>query len=220
MEVSGRPVAGYMYQDVRLYPAVRRDLLHLLPTGLGRVLDVGCGAGVLGEQLLHDGKADEVFGVDLSPEAVAAASRRLSNAYVVDLDRDRLPFERETFDTLIYGDVLEHLKFPWIALRDHRVLLKPGGRAFCSIPNVGYRAALFKLLRQRWDYETEGLFDYTHLRFFTRRSLEAMFRDAGFVSVTSSSLRPPSPKLRLFNLVTLGALRDFNISSFWIEARA
>jgi 2-polyprenyl-3-methyl-5-hydroxy-6-metoxy-1,4-benzoquinol methylase len=182
------------------------------------VLDVGCGAGALGEQLLRQAKADEVFGVDLSPDAVAAASHRLSKAQVVDLDRDRLPFAAETFDTLIYGDVLEHLKFPWITLREHRLLLKPGGRAFCSIPNVGYRATLFKLLRQRWDYETEGLFDYTHLRFFTRRSLEAMFRDAGFVSVTSSPLHPPSPKLRLFNLVTFGALRDFNISSFWIEA--
>jgi 2-polyprenyl-3-methyl-5-hydroxy-6-metoxy-1,4-benzoquinol methylase len=184
------------------------------------VLDVGCGAGVLGEQLLRQAKADEVFGVDLSPDAVAAASHRLSKAQVVDLDRDRLPFATETFDTLIYGDVLEHLKFPWITLREHRPLLKPGGRAFCSIPNVGYRVTLFKLLRQRWDYETEGLFDYTHLRFFTRRSLEAMFRNAGFVNVTSSPLHPPSPRLRLFNFVTFGALTDFNISSFWIEARA
>lgn len=209
-----------MYEEIRLYPAVRKDLLRLLPTGLGRVLDVGCGAGVLGEQLLLRAKADEVYGVDLSPEAVSSAGRRLTRAQVADLDRDPLPFEPETFDTLIYGDVLEHLKFPWITLRDHRLLLRPGGRAFCSIPNVGYRRTLFELLRQRWDYETEGLFDYTHLRFFTRRSVVAMFRDAGFVNVVASALHPPTPKLQLFNAVTLGALRDFNISSFWIEAHA
>jgi 2-polyprenyl-3-methyl-5-hydroxy-6-metoxy-1,4-benzoquinol methylase len=209
-----------MYEDIRLYPAVRKDLLRVLPAGLGKVLDVGCGAGALGEELVRQGKADEVYGVDLSPGAVAAASKRLSRAQLVDLDRDPLPFEPATFDTLIYGDVLEHLKFPWITLREHRNLLKRGGRAFCSIPNVGYRVTLFKLLRQRWDYETEGLFDYTHLRFFTRRSLEAMFRDAGFADVACSSLHPPSPKLQLLNIVTFGALRDFNISSFWIEAHA
>jgi SAM-dependent methyltransferase len=209
-----------MYEDIRLYPAVRKDLLRVLPARLGKVLDVGCGAGALGEELVRQAKADEVYGVDLSPDAVAAANERLTRAHLVDLDRDPLPFEPATFDTLIYGDVLEHLKFPWITLRAHRRLLKPGGRAFCSIPNVGYRVTLFKLLRQRWDYETEGLFDYTHLRFFTRRSLEAMFRNAGFVNVTSSPLHPPSPRLRLFNFVTFGALTDFNISSFWIEARA
>lgn len=220
MQLSAPAAQAYIYEDIRLYPAVRKDLLRLLPPALGRVLDVGCGAGVLGEQLLRTARAQEVFGVDLSPQAVAAAAGRLTGARVADLDRDQLPFEPQTFDTLIYGDVLEHLKFPWITLREHRALLKPGGRAFCSIPNVGYRATLFKLLRQRWDYETEGLFDYTHLRFFTRRSLVAMFRNAGFSSVTSSPLHPPSPKLRLFNLVTFGALTDFNISSFWIEARA
>jgi predicted SAM-dependent methyltransferase len=138
---------------------------------------------------------------------------------VADLDRDNLPFEAGTFDTLIYGDVLEHLKFPWINLREHRLLLRPRGRAFCSIPNVGYRATLLRLLRQRWDYESEGLFDYTHLRFFTRRSLEAMFRDAGYAAVVTDALYAPSWRTRAFNHVTLGTLRGFNISSFWVVSR-
>jgi SAM-dependent methyltransferase len=203
----------------RLYPAVRPDLLDRLPRGLGRVLDVGCGAGLLGEQLVVAGKADEVLGVDLSPEAVAIASDRISEAHVVDLDSDRLPFPPCSFDTLIYGDVLEHLKFPWITLKNQQPLLRPGGRVFCSTPNVGYRTTLLRLVRQRWDYESEGLFDYTHLRFFTRGSLEAMFTGAGYQIVVSDALYPMSWKVRLFNLATLGRMCDLNVTSLWIEAR-
>jgi SAM-dependent methyltransferase len=209
---------AYTFEATRLYPALRPDLLARLPDRLGRVLDVGCGAGVFGQELVAEGRADEVWGVDLSPDAVSEAGHRLAVAKVLDLDRERVPFQRASFDTLIYGDVLEHLKFPWITLRDQRPLLRAGGRVFCSTPNIGHRTAISRLLRQRWDYETEGLFDYTHLRFFTRGSVEAMFRSAGFQTVKVESLHPTSRKAWLFNLLTLGRLRDLNVSSFWIEA--
>jgi SAM-dependent methyltransferase len=105
--------------------------------------------------------AGEVCGVDISEQAIDSARRRLAEAHVVDLDREIAPFPPRSFDTLIYGDVLEHLTFPWITSKHHSTLLRPGGRAFCSAPNIGHRMTLIRLLRQKWEYETEGLFDYT-----------------------------------------------------------
>ena len=55
---------------------------------------------------------------------------------VADLDTDLVEMPLASFDTIIYGDVLEHCKFPWEVVRAQRPLLWTGGRAFCSIPNV------------------------------------------------------------------------------------
>jgi SAM-dependent methyltransferase len=159
-----------------------------------------------------------VSGIDISPAAILEANKRLMAAHVVDLDRDMAPYGAESFDTILYGDVLEHLKFPWNVVRDQRKLMAPGGRAFCSLPNVGHHRVIRRLLMQRWEYESEGIFDYTHLRFFTRRPLEAMFRSAGYDQVATSELWPLTFKGRMLNRLTFGALRDLLIRQWWVEA--
>jgi 2-polyprenyl-3-methyl-5-hydroxy-6-metoxy-1,4-benzoquinol methylase len=209
----------YVFSEFRVYPGDRPDLVRRLPGGLGRVLDFGCGPGGLGEALVAAGKATSVVGVDLNPDAVAQAARRLESAHVLDLDRSEVQFPAESFDTLLYADVLEHLKYPWNVVRSQRLLLRPGGRAYCSAPNVGHFRVLSRLLRQRWEYETEGIFDYTHLRFFTRSSLAAMFRAASYRQVVCKPLERLSLKARMFNRLTLGVAHDFTVRSWWIEAR-
>jgi 2-polyprenyl-3-methyl-5-hydroxy-6-metoxy-1,4-benzoquinol methylase len=210
---------NFLFSDVRVYPSERPDLIARLPSELGQVLDVGCGRGLLGSALLAAGKATSVFGVDISPAAIADAKGHLEAAHVIDLDQQEVPFAKGSFDTLIYADVLEHLKFAWKVVKSQRGLLKPAGRAFCSVPNVGHAKVLLSLLRQRWDYESEGVFDYTHLRFFTRQSLVAMFRAAGYSHVDCGRLEHYSLKARTCTSLTFGLLRDFTVRSWWAECR-
>jgi 2-polyprenyl-3-methyl-5-hydroxy-6-metoxy-1,4-benzoquinol methylase len=207
----------FLFSDLRVYPSERPDVIARLPSGLGRVLDVGCGRGFFGHALVESGKATSVGGVDISPEAIDHAKGKLESAYVIDLDQEHVPFPRASFDTLIYADVLEHLKFPWKVVRSQRTLLKPAGRAYCSVPNVGHSRVLFSLLRQRWDYESEGVFDYTHLRFFTRRSVIAMFTTAGYRDVICSRLERSSLKARTVSVMSFDYLRDFTVRSWWVE---
>ncbi|MHB8572578.1 MAG: class I SAM-dependent methyltransferase [Candidatus Dormibacteria bacterium] len=213
-----RALPDYVFTHERVYPGNREDLVALLPHGLGRVLDVGCGPGGFGEALVAAGKADSVIGIDLSTEAVREAAGRLEAAHRVDLDADPAPFPEASFDSIIYADVLEHLKYPWEVVRAQRPLLRPGGRAFCSIPNVAHVRVVTHLLRQRWEYQSEGIFDYTHLRFFARGSLDAMFRSAGYTHVVVAPLQRASTRVRLFNLLTLGSLRGLTVRSWWLTA--
>lgn len=148
-----------------------------------RVLDVGCASGYLAEALGAQG--NKVSGVELDPEAAEKARPfldRLVVGNVEDLDLVA-EFGPGEFDVLVFADVLEHVKDPVDVLRRSRPLLAEGGYAVLSIPNVAHGSVRLALLRGRFDYQPLGLLDDTHLRFFTRSSLDRMVVDAGFVAV-------------------------------------
>jgi len=84
------------------------------------------------------------------------------------------------FDYIIFADVLEHLYNPWQVLESTKSLLKDDGSVLISIPNMGHNSIIIDLLNGKFEYRTIGLLDNTHIRFFTRASLERMVTDAGF----------------------------------------
>ena len=77
------------------------------------------------------------------------------------------------------ADVLEHLLDPDAALARAAGLLAPGGTVIVSLPNIAYVRARARLARGVWRYERTGIFDRTHLRFFTRRTAREMVERAG-----------------------------------------
>jgi SAM-dependent methyltransferase len=89
-----------------------------------------------------------------------------------------------SFDVLIAGDVLEHLRDPWTVLRRAAALLPAGGTAIVSLPNVRYWETFWVLARHNtWPRRAEGIFDATHLRWFTLRDAWALLDQAGLETV-------------------------------------
>ncbi len=172
---SGAAKAG----DLSYFQFARPELLALIPQSARRVLDIGCGAGRLGEALKARQPA-EVVGIEVVEEAAQAARRRLDQVFAGDIETIELPFAGGSFDAIVCGDVLEHLARPEDLLRRAREWLQPGGRLIASIPNVRHHTVVRALLDGNWTYEPAGLLDRTHLRFFTRRDIEDLFRDTGF----------------------------------------
>ena len=113
-----------------------------------RILDLGCGDGVLTEKLAALGC--EVVGADASPEQVAAALARGLDARVVD--GEALPFEAE-FDAVFSNAALHWMKNPEAVLGGVRRALRAGGRFVAECGgrgNVrGIEAALTEALRRR-----------------------------------------------------------------------
>jgi ubiquinone/menaquinone biosynthesis C-methylase UbiE len=90
-----------------------------------RVLDVGCGDGSFLMMLKDSPSAPELYGMDISEEAILTASRKGIRAYCLDVDREQLPFEDEFFEGIFCGEVIEHLYDPDHLLDEvHRVLKK------------------------------------------------------------------------------------------------
>ena len=97
---------------------------------------------------------------------------------------------RAPFDVVLCGDVLEHLRDPWSALR---ALAALGGQVVLSVPNVAHWTGRRALARGRFPYAEHGLFDRTHLRFFTRASARDLAQSAGLRIVDERFAPAPLP---------------------------
>jgi 2-polyprenyl-3-methyl-5-hydroxy-6-metoxy-1,4-benzoquinol methylase len=141
-----------------------------------RALDVGAADGFLAERLTAQGWS--VTALERDPELAARARGRCKEVVVADLE-SAPPLLHGPFDAIVYGDVLEHLSDPRAALRALDRTLAPGGTVIVSVPNVAHLWMRLSLLIGRFDYADRGILDRTHLRFFTRRTLLALLREAG-----------------------------------------
>jgi 2-polyprenyl-3-methyl-5-hydroxy-6-metoxy-1,4-benzoquinol methylase len=176
--------------DPFYFDFVRPEILAFIPASARRVLDIGCGAGRLGEALKARQPA-EVTGIEMVEAAAKAAHGRLDRVLWGDVERMELPFGRGSFDAVVCGDVLEHLEAPERLLACIREWLAPGGALVASIPNVRHHSVVQSLLDGNWTYEAAGLLDRTHMRFFTRREIEEVLQRSGFMLVQLG--RVPGP---------------------------
>lgn len=159
-----------------------------VPSG-ARVLEIGTASGYIGEYLIHEKKC-EVWGIEPVPElcndAKSVGYTQLFCTSVEDfLQANTIAQER--FDVILMGDVLEHMVYPELVLKGLKKYLKPGGMAVISLPNVGHYSARRKILAGNWDMADAGIFDRTHLKFLTRKSMQAMIAAGGW---QIDSIRP------------------------------
>ena len=97
----------------------------------GRMLDVGCGSGDLLEHFATRGW--EIYGIDPSASAVAAAAKRGATVHQGTL-RDQ-PWQPGSFALITFQHALEHIDEPVEALKRARALLQPGGLLVIDVPN-------------------------------------------------------------------------------------
>ena len=163
-------------ETLAAYTGARPEVQALVPASARRVLDLGCAAGALGAGLKERGDV-EVVGVELDPDLARQAQARLDRVVVGDVrELDGLG----RFDCVIAADVLEHLDDPWAALRRAVELVDPGGAVVVSLPNVRFFETFWQLgVRGTWPRREQGIFDRTHLRWFTLRDARELLEGAG-----------------------------------------
>jgi SAM-dependent methyltransferase len=199
------------------YSAERSELVELLPVQAHRVLEIGCGEGLLGKRLRARGHY--VAGVELVPEIAEQARRNLDEVLCADVERAEFPWGGASFDALIMADVLEHMVDPWRALGRLIVLLKPGGIAIASIPNVQNFRIIRDLLLGKWRYTDSGLMDRGHMRFFTWREIVRLFNGANLDVIDRRCLYKRKLRRRALMLVTLGAVEQYLTRQYLVVGR-
>jgi SAM-dependent methyltransferase len=152
-------------------------LLALVGSGK-RVLDVGCSSGYLARPLVE--RACTVVGIEQDEAAAEAAREVCAEVLTGDVETMVLPFPPASFDVVLCGDLIEHLRSPEQFLARMQPLLRGDGRLVLTTPNVANWAMRLGLLFGRWRYTDRGILDSSHAHFFTRRTLVETLERAGY----------------------------------------
>jgi 2-polyprenyl-6-hydroxyphenyl methylase/3-demethylubiquinone-9 3-methyltransferase len=173
-----------------------RDLTQDHPfTGL-RILDIGCGGGLLSEPMARLGAT--VVGADAAPRNIPVAQIHAAQSGL-DIDYRHTTAEDmaaagERFDVVLNMEVVEHVANPLAYLTACQTLLKPGGLMICSTLNRNPKSFVMAIVGAEWvmRWLPKGTHDWA--KFITPEELYALIRQAG--------LDPVDKKGMVFNPVS------------------
>lgn len=203
------------------FESVRHEMVQFFPMESNKVLDVGCGAGILGA-LLKKRKPDcEVWGVEFDRDAARLAESKLDKVFAGGIEEHLDSLPDGYFDCIFCNDVLEHLLDPYTVLNRMKAKLGKGGVVVSSIPNVRYFRNFHELvMKKNWDYADSGVMDRSHFRFFTYKSIRKMFENEGYEILVHKGInRTKSIRPFLFNALALGFFWDIVYLQFATVAK-
>lgn len=225
LAAPGLPESSVDREPSPYYTNDRSELIQFLEREhvslTGRVLEVGCAAGMAGPHLRRLG-ATELEGIE--PHKPAAIVARSSGCYDTVHNCsweewvERFMLTTQVYDTIIFADVLEHMPDPAPVLRfTHGLLSQPSGQLVLSLPNIRHLSVIFGLIiHGDWKYQPSGILDQTHLRFFTTKSARRLLTETGYSTVSLhrwGALRTSRAAARIWPV-----LGEFVLSQFFIVA--
>lgn len=166
------------------------------------ILDVGCGCGANARVVRARWPEARIIGVEPNEEAAADAREVCDRVFHGTLEEwiasgDDVPI----VDAVVLSDVLEHVADPVQWLRTTAALPRLANATWIiSVPNFGVWYNRLRTLAGRFDYAWSGLYDRTHLRFYTRKSIRRLLAYCGFEILsmrgTASIVQSAAPLLR------------------------
>ena len=143
-----------------------------------RILDVGCGAGDNAKVLRSMGHS--VDGITLSVEESILCKEIMDNVYIHNLEEGLPEDVTAEYDIVICSHVLEHIAYPDSLLKDIAQRLKKDGKLIVALPNLMHYKSRIQLMAGNFHYLDSGIWDNTHLRWYTYRSGSELLSKHGF----------------------------------------
>jgi len=206
---------NYENKPVGYYKAYRKEMLNFLPANSKTVLDIGCGNGAL-SAVLKEKYGLETWGIELMESEAAKAKDIMHKVFVGPCENLINQLPDGYFDAVYLNDVLEHLSNPNEVLKMLKPKLSKKGVIISSIPNIRYHKALIEIVFKRdFKYTESGILDFTHLRFFTSKSIQRMYTELGFEIINHQGInKSKSIKPYLYNIPVLFTAMDIFYPQF------
>jgi 2-polyprenyl-3-methyl-5-hydroxy-6-metoxy-1,4-benzoquinol methylase len=175
------PVENSPVKNGGYFDNVNPTILQLVDSKMLKICEFGCGGGALAAAVRAKNPEPIYYvGLEIDDAAIQRAKPHLDLA--VQCNLDLIPSWRDNevisnslpdnyFDCVIFGDVLEHLRDPENVLRQAVSKLRPGGAVITCIPNVQHWTVFANLVLGSWPQTDSGIFDRTHIRWFTLRDM-------------------------------------------------
>lgn len=160
------------------------DIAKVLERDVSRdvkILDVGCGQGLLAKTLKENGFTT-ISGVDWLPPEKVSFKECLRSYSTINLNEcESLGFPKSSFDVIICSDVLEHLENPSRIIRQMTDILKPEGQLVITIPNATniFQRWRFFLTGNSTRYKVEKPNSWGHITFFTSNIMKSLLQRSG-----------------------------------------
>jgi SAM-dependent methyltransferase len=155
----------FTYNNIRIY-FVRTSIINSLKSNLkifkGKILDIGCGKMPYKNYILNNSDASDYIGIDIEAAIIYDPNTRPNMFW----DGKVLPFEKDSFDSILATEVLEHCPDPKNIFKESHRVLKDNGSMFITTPFI------FPLHESPYD-------EYR----YTPYSLERMAKEAGFKKI-------------------------------------
>ena len=153
-----------------------------------RVLDVGCGPGILTEELVARLGAEAVAAVDPSTSLVEAAREKLPGVTVAEASAEKLPFPDEAFDSTLAQLVVHLMSDPIAGLREMRRVTRPGGVVAASVwDHAGGQGPLGVFWRAAHELDLEVI-DESGMPGAREGHLAELFESAGLREIAAAVL--------------------------------
>ncbi len=200
------PVALLRAEARSRNPWVIAEIKKAFPAA--HVLDIGCGAGFLANELARQGMT--VTGFDASPESLAIARRYDATARVTyqQGDANQLPFADASFDVACALDFLEHVEDPAHIVAEATRILKPGGLFFFHTFARNFIAWLFGIKGVEWFVKNTPPNMHSYRYFINPSELKTMCEQCGLSVLTMRGLDPVVAQRSFWKMVVTGTVDD------------
>lgn len=210
----------YAAKPAGYFSNARADFVDRLPRDpSAQILEIGCGSGATGVLALSEGCCRRYVGVELFETAANEARDVLSEVMTGNVETMPFPWRPAEFDALIMSEVLEHLVDPGETLKRLSRFVRPGGLLLASSPNVAHWRVIRELMMGRFNLQDRGVFDRTHLRWFTPDTFTALAEDAGFQVEEIGPVTPFSARTEIISRLTGGRFDHLFMTQIAVIAR-
>jgi ubiquinone/menaquinone biosynthesis C-methylase UbiE len=161
-----------------------------------KILDVGCGLGLLLSFLSDKIKSSELCGVDVNQDILNEATKNCPTANFLKMDNENIPFLDNYFDVVFSLDVIEHVGDPSKHLGEiYRVMKSSGTLIICTPDRFAYYPSIYPA-----DNKKEAIYhnlkrmiglrmlDYTHRREYTAFKFRKLLKRTGFQVIEPNGL--------------------------------
>lgn len=184
MQISSNNIKGvYRYhhdkksrENFAFFEKDRGELFARL-IGIGKkVLDLGCRDGTLTK---YYSRGNYILGVDIDTHLLEKCRQSLGiKTLEFNLNKEDWPWKKNYFDVVVAGEVLEHLYYPELVIRNVLKTLKPGGILLGSVPNSFH---IFDRLGFLFGRSPRGFADETHVNLFSYGKIASLLGEYFFL---------------------------------------